>query len=106
MPAAVPDHAAMDSFEGRLRAAVQAALRYPAAARMMSVTGQAQVGFRWCDGVPSALQVVSSAGMAALDDAAIAAVRTAAYPEPPENLEHHTLNLVVKVNFKLEDSNN
>ncbi len=103
-PAATPDHATIDSFEGRLRAAVQAALRYPAAARMMGATGQAHVGFRWCDGVPSALQVVSSAGMAALDDAALAAVRNAAYPRPPEDLAHRTLDLVVKVDFRVEDS--
>ncbi len=96
---AAPSRAAMDSFEGRLRAAVQAALRYPAAARMLGVTGHARVGFRWRDGATSELQLVSSAGMAVLDQEALEAVRSAAYPPAPQSLAHQTLNLIVHVDF-------
>ncbi len=95
--------AAEASFEGRLLQAVQAEARrnYPAAARLMGITGRVTVGFTYRDGVVHVTGVTQSSGTASLDRAALAAVQNASYPPPPAELAGHTLVKIVHVKFEL-----
>jgi protein TonB len=91
------------SFEGALRAAIQAALHYPEAARMAGMSGRARVGFHYRDGAVSDVTVVVSSGMAMLDRAALAAVRDANCPKPEAAFAGKTLSEQLWVNFNLND---
>jgi protein TonB len=93
---------AQDTLQGRIHEAIQAAMRYPAAARMMHMTGQARVAFDYRDGaLVGAVQIAQSSGAAILDAAAMAAVQEAHYPKPPPELENRRLQLLVWVQFRL-----
>jgi periplasmic protein TonB len=86
-------------FQARLRDAVQAAVRYPNAARIMRLTGHVRLGFAYQDGTISSPHVVQSSGQRMLDDAALAALNSAAFPAPPPELKGHLLNLEIVVTF-------
>jgi periplasmic protein TonB len=101
-PAAAADPSA--SFEGALRAVIQAALRYPESARMASMAGRTRVAFKFRDGVVSDVTVVTSSGVGLLDRAALAAVRDAAYPKPEPAFSGKTLSEQLWVTFNLNDS--
>jgi len=101
-PPALPA-AASPSFEGALRAAIQAALHYPESARMAGMSGRTRVAFRYRDGVVSNVSVVVSSGMGLLDRAAVAAVRDAAYPKPEPAFLGKTLSEQLWVTFNLDD---
>jgi periplasmic protein TonB len=105
-PSAPPAAAAASSatFEGALRAVIQAALRYPESARMASMAGRTRVAFKFCDGVVSDVTVVISSGVGLLDRAALAAVRDAAYPKPEPAFAGKTLSEQLWVTFNLNDS--
>ena len=94
------------SFEQRLLAAVQAAVdgHYPPAARLMHQEGQADVGFDYLDSQISHIALVQSSGSALIDKAALATVRDARYPPPPEKLLHQLQHYEVWVKFRLERS--
>ncbi|MFL9932467.1 TonB family protein [Paraburkholderia sp. RL18-103-BIB-C] len=101
--APVPAPALPDaSFEAALRAAIEAALRYPESARMEGITGRTLVGFVYRDGVVSDIHVVTSGGMGLLDHAALAAVRDAVCPPPPHGLEGKNLPEQLWVDFTLD----
>jgi protein TonB len=91
------------SFEGALRAAIQAALHYPEAARMAGMSGRTRVAFHYRDGVVSDVTVVVSSGMGMLDRAALAAVRDANCPKPEPAFAGKTLSEQLWVNFNLQD---
>lgn len=99
--AASPDE--MAQFEARINAAVQAAVRYPTAARMLHRQGRARVGFDYLDGVVSNVMVVTSSGVPSLDTAAVAAVQSAQYPPPLDQLRKHQLHMTVWVRFREVD---
>ncbi|SIT49791.1 TonB family protein [Paraburkholderia piptadeniae] len=102
-PAPTPAPARSDaSFESALRAAIQAALRYPESARMEGTTGRTLVAFVYRDGAVSDIRVVTSSGMGRLDHAALAAVRDAACPPPPHGLEGKSLSEQLWVDFTLD----
>jgi len=101
-PPALPATAS-PSFEGALRAAIQAALHYPESARMAGMSGRTRVAFRYRDGVVSNVSVVVSSGMGLLDRAAVAAVRDAAYPKPEPAFLGKTLSEQLWVTFNLDD---
>lgn len=101
-PPAAPA-AASPSFEGALRAAIQAALHYPESARMAGMSGRTRVAFRYRDGVVSDVSVVVSSGVGLLDRAAVAAVRDAAYPKPEPAQVGKTLSEQLWVTFNLDD---
>jgi periplasmic protein TonB len=105
-PSAPPAAAAAPSasFEGTLRGAIQAALRYPESARMASMAGRTRVAFKFRDGVVSDVTVVTSSGVGLLDRAALAAVRDAAYPKPEPAFAGKTLSEQLWVTFNLNDS--
>jgi protein TonB len=90
------DQRAEDSLRGRIREAVQAAVRCPAAARMMGLSGKAGVAFDYRDGaVIGGVQLSRSTGTPMLDAAALAAVRDAHYPNAPPEVANHLLRLLV-----------
>jgi protein TonB len=90
------------SFEGSLRAAIEAALRYPESARMNGIAGRTLVGFVYRDGAVSDIHVVTSSGMGQLDHAALAAVRDAVCPPPPHGFEGKSLPEQLWVDFTLD----
>ena len=102
-PAAPAAAAPTASFEGALRAAIQAALRYPESARMAGMSGRTRVAFQYRDGVVSDVNVVVSSGIGLLDRAALAAVREAAYPKPEPAFVGKTLSEQLWVTFNLDD---
>ena len=97
---AAADHEA--ALEARIRDAVQAAMHYPAAARMMNVTGRARVQFYYRSGSVADLSLVQSSGTPMLDKAALAAAQAAHYPPAPAPIEGRLLRLLVWVEFNLD----
>jgi protein TonB len=92
------------SFEGALRAAIEAALHYPDSARMAGMTGRTRVAFDYRDGTVSDVKVLISSGAGLLDRAAIAAVRDAVYPKPDPAFVGKTLSEQLWVTFKLDNT--
>ncbi|QGZ65661.1 TonB family protein [Paraburkholderia acidisoli] len=90
------------NFAGELRAAIEAALRYPESARMAGISGRTRVAFSYRDGVASDATVLVSSGVALLDRAALAAVRDARYPKPDPAFAGKTLTEQLWVNFNLD----
>jgi protein TonB len=78
---------------------VQAALAYPAAARIANEEGQARVAFDYFDGRVTNITLVRSSGFPVLDRAALATVAAAQYPGPPAELQHRFVHLSVLVTF-------
>ena len=100
-----PDLASIKaSFEAELRSAIQAAVRYPRAARLMQLTGKTLVGFDFRDGSVSHLRVVTSSGTDLLDHAALDAVRNAPYPATPQALQGKAMAFTIWVRFHLSES--
>jgi TonB family protein len=96
--AAPADRHAEETLRGHIRDAVQQAVRCPAAASLMGLSGKAAVAFDYRDGALAAdAQLSRSAGASMLDSAALAAVRNAHYPRPPPEQAGHTLRLLVWV---------
>ena len=105
LPVHAPDLATVRlNFEGALREAVQAAVRYPEAARLMHVGGRVLVSFRMLDGKVSDIAVVQSSGIGALDRAARAAVADAPYPPTPTPLAGQAMHFRIWVRFHLDDN--
>jgi protein TonB len=93
------------TFDNALRTAIQTALRYPDSARMAGISGRTRVAFKYRDGRPSDETVVQTSGSAALDRAALAAVRDAAMPNPAPAFSGKTLSELVWVTFTLNNDN-
>ena len=101
LPAALTAHAAdgQAELEARIRAAVQAAVRYPATARMMGLSGRARLLLDYRAGAVGGVSLAQTAGAPALDDAALAAARTAHYPPAPPDVGDRPLRFLVWVEF-------
>ena len=84
-------------YADRVRAAVQAAVYYPAAAVAMHFSGRVQVAFQLHDGTPGETRIMTSSGLGIIDRAALQAVQTARYPAPPNDLRGHDLSYQVWV---------
>ncbi|WP_456752743.1 TonB family protein [Bradyrhizobium sp. USDA 4461] len=95
-----PSAAAMSSFQGQMRRAVESALIYPASARATGQHGRARVTFDYLDARVSGVSLSQSSGSSVLDQAALATVRSAHYPPPPPEMSHRTLHLSIFVEFK------
>jgi protein TonB len=89
------------NFAARLKAAIQAAVAYPFAARNMGYQGQARVEFMFRDGVSSQVHIVQSSGSGMIDQAAIAAVANAPVPLLPDSLKGKSMTYQVTVVFRL-----
>jgi len=93
---------ATDLFQAQLRAAVQAAVRYPSVARIMKLVGQTKVGFDYRDGHIANPRIVRSSGRDILDQAALEALQNADFPPPPKELTGQLLKLEINVVFTLQ----
>ncbi len=87
-------------YAGRVKAAVQAAVVYPAAAQRLRMSGRTRVEFVMRDAQASNPTVIQSSGIGLLDQAALAAVAAAAYPTPPDELVGVTRQYQVWVEFR------
>ncbi len=101
-PPPAPDPQVKDSYLGRVKAAIQAAVRYPEAARMMGTQGRVEVAFTLRDGAVGQVRILVPGVMAAFNTAALAAVRAAAIPAPPAALAGKRMGLTLWVDFKLD----
>ncbi len=88
-------------FEAALRSAIQLAVRYPAAADLMQLTGNTVVAFHYRDGRISAVRIAHSSGIRMLDRAATRAVRRAFYPPAPPALKGKRMTFEITVHFRL-----
>jgi protein TonB len=88
-------------FAARLKAAIQAAVSYPAAAREMGFRGKARVEFLFRDGTLRQARIVQTSGNGMIDRAALAAVTNALCPPAPETLHGMDLPYQVTVMFEL-----
>jgi protein TonB len=95
---------AVDRFAGEVRAAIQAAIIYPPAARMMKQQGRTKVAFKLIQGHAQDPVVIQSSGVPSIDTAAVAAVRDATYPALPPELAGKPLAFAVFVEFNLSKS--
>ena len=86
---------ALAAWEARIRQAVQDAVVYPNAARMLRREGRAQVRFDYAQGAVAFAAIVQSSRVGALDKAALAAVTSAAIPRPPAALGSEMRSMVV-----------
>jgi protein TonB len=103
-PAPVHDHSGEKEaeFATRLKASIQAAVVYPAAARNMGFSGRARVEFLFRDGVISHLRIIQGSGSGMIDQAALASVSNALIPPIPESLRGHETSYQVTVEFRLD----
>ncbi len=100
-PPPAPSPHALEAWEARVHEAVQNALVYPSAARLMHREGRARVRFEYGHNAVSSAAVVGSSGSFSLDQAALAAVIRAAVPPPPPEIAGQTRSLVLWVDFAL-----
>jgi protein TonB len=100
VPAPPPDANQLSTLEARIRAAVQAAVRYPPAARMMGLVGRARVMLTYRDGAANQTFLAQTSGAALLDQAALQAARSAHYPPPPAAVAGHEMRFLVWVEFR------
>ena len=91
-------------FAARVKAAIQAAVVYPMAAKQMGYRGKATVEFIYRDGAVMQIHVVQGSGLAMIDNAASAAVSAARFPAPPETLKGKDVPYRVTVMFELTAS--
>ncbi len=92
-----------ESYLGRLRARIQACLRYPMMARRLGLEGETLIRFMIrADGSTSGVMMERSSGHRSLDERAVATVQEAApFEAPPEGKE---LSILLPVSFTLERS--
>jgi protein TonB len=95
---ASPDELAL--LEGRMHQAVQRAVVYPMAASEMHLLGRVQVAFTLHDGRVEDVGMVRGSGFPILDRAALAAVRSASYPNTPTVQQDRSLRFRVWVAFR------
>ncbi len=93
--------AATATLQQRIHTAIQAALRYPAAAAAMQLTGRAQVQLDYQSGAVRNIQLKQSAGNPLLDRAALSAVRDARYPAAPAEIGDRSFLLLVWVELQM-----
>lgn len=89
------------SFAAQLKAAIQAAVVYPPAARMSGFHGRARIEFVFRNGICSQVHVIQSSGSGLIDRAALAAVTAATPPPIPDSLKGRSVTYQVTVSFEL-----
>lgn len=76
------------AYNVKLAAAVQAAFEVPGSAKALAFKGKARLEFTLNEGMASAIRVIQSSGLGAVDRAAIKAVESATFPLPPSELKN------------------
>ena len=89
----------LTEYAAKVKAAVQEAVEYPAAANNMRTKSRARVEFSLRDGVQQNPHIVVSSGLDVFDRAAIHAVNIAHYPLPPAFLNGQTKLFQIWVEF-------
>jgi periplasmic protein TonB len=84
-----------DAFKAAVRAAVFEAYRVPSMSRLLGQYGATRVQFVLQDGRVSAVRILASSGHEPIDQAALAAVQTAQYPDAPEALRGRPLTFEI-----------
>ena len=97
------DPAVRENYLSQVKGAIQAAVRFPGAARMLGETSRVLVRFHLLHGHVRQIEILNKGAMAAFDEAALAAVRNAQIPPPPATLAGKDFQLTVWVEFKLEN---
>ncbi len=92
-------------YRGQVHAAVQAAVFYPPAAALMHFTGRVRVQFHLLDTMASDVSVLTSSGLGLIDRAAVDAVKSAQYPQPPAPLRGKDQVYQVWVELTLNQGN-
>jgi len=89
-------------YAAKVHAAVQAAHYYPPAASSLRYSGKVRVEFHLRDTTPSELRLLIVSGIGMIDRAALQAVQTAHYPEPPPEIQgtDHVYQVWVEFNRK------
>ncbi len=96
-----PSPRVLDAWEAQVHQAVQDALAYPSAARLMRREGRTRVRFEYGHDAVSSVSVAESSGFSVLDQAALGAVTRAAIPAPPPEIAGQTRSLILWVSFSL-----
>lgn len=73
-------------YAAKVRAAVQAAVFYPPAAASLRFSGRVRLEFHLQDAIPGEAHVLLTSGMGIIDRAALQAVQSARYPQPPADM--------------------
>ena len=89
------------AYAAKVKAAVQAAVEYPASANNMRINSRVRVEFSLRDGVQQHPHIIKSCGLSVFDRAAIHTVESAFYPAPPGALIGKTSLFQVWVEFNL-----
>lgn len=89
------------TYLSAVRAAIQGAVQFPAAARMLRMDGRVRVKFELVNGVVSHLRIITPGQLQAFNSKALLAVHDAGIPAPPKALADHVFHLVLWVNFHL-----
>lgn len=87
-------------YIAKVRAAVQAAFVYPAAAKALEFRGRTRVAFKLLDATPIGARVLVGSGMNLVDKAALQAVQNAVYPPTPADQKSLELSFEVWVEFR------
>jgi len=99
-PVVAPPAGPSADYVAKVRAAVQAAFVYPAAAKALEFRGRTRVAFSLLDTTPRSSRVLVSSGMALVDNAALRAVQNAVYPSPAPELRGNETSFEVWVEFR------
>jgi periplasmic protein TonB len=96
-PAKAPDHS---EYMAKVRAAVQQAFVYPAAASSLGLHGRVKVKFKLNQQTPVNAQVLVSSGVSMIDRAAIASVMTARYPDPAAEVNLAQMEFEIWIEYR------
>ena len=104
-PSPPPVSAAVKAdYLAQVKGAIQAAVHFPEAARMLGQSGKVLVRFYLQDGRISRVSIVQKGSLDDFNAAALAAVRQAKLPPVPAGLQGKSFDLQVWVEFVLHDS--
>ncbi|WP_312263431.1 TonB family protein [Candidatus Igneacidithiobacillus taiwanensis] len=103
-PPAPVNPAVKADYLAQVKGAIQAAVHFPDAARMLGQGGRVQVAFTLQNGQISGLRILQKGSMEAFDSAALAAVRSAQLPPVPAELRGKVYQLELWVEFVLHDN--
>ncbi len=104
-PSPPPVSAAVKTdYLAQVKGAIQAAVHFPEAARMLGQSGKVLVRFYLQDGRVSRVSIVQKGSLDDFNAAALAAVRQAKLPPVPAGLQGKSFDLQVWVEFVLHDS--
>jgi TonB family protein len=92
-----PDHS---EYMGKVKAAVQQAFVYPAAASALGLHGKVKVKFKLNHKTPANAQVLISSGFSMIDRAALASVMAARYPEPTADINLSQMEFELWIEYR------